>query len=116
MTRRVDSIVAPIAKDDAFIEAALEKASIPTLMTAMVHITGDPSILRGSIRPQKTIMGDVQGLMSQQDKGVVRQLALEILETYRDSGCQLPPPPAPDLIHEMMSFMVGEEVPDDYVP
>jgi len=116
MTRRVDRMVTLIAEDDAFIEAALQKASIPTLMTAMVHITGDPSILRGSVRPQKTIMGDVQGLMSQQDKHSVRKLALEILKTYRDGGCQLPPPPTPDLIHEMMSFMVGEEVPDDYVP
>jgi 4-hydroxyacetophenone monooxygenase len=82
----------------------------------MVHVTGDTSILRGPIRPQKAIMGEVQGGVSEAEKATVRARALEILAAYRDRGCTLPPPPSPETIHEMMSFMVGEDVPADYVP
>ena len=42
--------------------------------------------------------------------------ALAALRAYRDGGCKLPPPPALETVREMMSFMVGEPVPDEYVP
>ena len=37
----------PITDDDATIAAALEDVSIPTLMLSLVHMTGDPSLIRG---------------------------------------------------------------------
>ena len=43
---------APIAADDATIKSALASANIPALMCALVHLTGDPSLLRGSIKPR----------------------------------------------------------------
>ena len=43
-------------------------------------------------------------------------MALDALRAYRDRGCTLPPPPSAATIREMMSFMVGDEVPDEYVP
>ena len=55
---------APITEDDAFVAAALEHASIPTLMMSLVHLTGDPSLLHGAIRPGAAMMGDVDGGMS----------------------------------------------------
>ena len=70
---------APITEDDAFIAAALERASIPTLMMSLVHLTGDSSLLRGAIRPKLAMMGDVQGGLSDADKAAVRALALEAL-------------------------------------
>lgn len=105
-----------ISEDDAFIADALERASVPTLMMSMVHLSGDPSLLRGSIRPGIAMLGDTQGFMSQEDQTEIRARALELLKTYRDSGGELPPPPSAETIHEMMSFMVGQEVPDEYVP
>jgi 4-hydroxyacetophenone monooxygenase len=116
VTRSRRPAVAPITEDGAFIARALEKASVPTLMMSLVHITGDPGLLRGPIRPGRAIMGENQGSLSEEDKASVRSLALQILEDYRDGGCELPPVPAPEIIHEMMSYMVGEEVPDTYVP
>jgi len=106
----------PITEDDAFIAAALESASVPTLMMAMVHVSGDTSWLDGPIRPNKAIMGEVQGFLSDDDKATVRRRAVEVLRAYRDRGCTLPPPPSAATVHRMMNFMVGEEVPDDYVP
>jgi len=107
---------APITEDDAFLAATLEHASVATLMMAIVHLTGDTSLLGGPIRPQRPLPGEADGGLSDADKAAVRATALEALRAYRDRGCTLPPPPSPATIREMMSFMVGEDVPDEYVP
>lgn len=106
----------PITESDAFIEEALRHASIPTLMMSLVHVTGDTSLLRGPIRPGATVMGDVDGGMSDEEKAAVRATALDVLRAYRDRGCTLPPPPSDETVREMLSFMVGTEVPAQYVP
>ena len=116
MTRRLQPASAPITEPDAFIASALESASIPTLMLSMLHITGDTSSLRGPIRPKSALMGAGQGCLSEAEKAEVRASALKVLAAYRDGGCKLPPLPSHETIHEMMSFLVGEPVPADYVP
>ncbi len=108
--------VEPIREDDATIARALESASIPTLMMSLVHLTGDAGLLDGPIRPGPAAMGDTQGGLSDEEKASVRRHALEVLCAYRDGGCKRPPPPAPETIRRMMSFMVGQTVPDEYVP
>ena len=40
----------PITDDDATIAAALEDVSIPTLMLSLVHMTGDPELIRGRLQ------------------------------------------------------------------
>ncbi len=105
-----------ITNDDATIAAALQDVSIPTLMLSLVHITGDPSLIRGDLKPQGLFLNEVQGYMSEPDKAEVRRIALETIRAYRDGGCRLPPPPGPDLVREMMSWLVCEDVPDEYVP
>src|SRR5882724_10003631 len=106
----------PITDDDAAIAAALEDVSIPTLMLSLVHMTGDPSLIRGRLKPQGLFLNEVQGYMSEEDKAEVRGLALDVIRAYRDGGCVLPPPPGPELISEMMSWLVCERVPEEYVP
>ena len=106
----------PITDDDATIAAALEDVSIPTLMLSMVHMTGDPSILRGPLRPQGLFLNEVQGFMSEEDKAEVRRLALDVIRDYRDRGSEPAPAPEPALIKEMMSWLVCADVPDEYVP
>jgi 4-hydroxyacetophenone monooxygenase len=106
----------PITDDDAAIAAALEDVSIPTLMLSLVHITGDPTLIRGRLRPQGLFLNEVQGYMSDEDKAEVRRIAVDVIRTYRDGGSVLPPPPGPELISEMMSWLVCERVPDEYVP
>jgi 4-hydroxyacetophenone monooxygenase len=106
----------PITDDDATIEAALEDVSIPTLMLSLVHITGDPELIRGRIRPQGLMLNEYQGFMSEEDKAEVRRLALPIIRAYRDRGSVLPEAPSPELIREMMSWLVCDDVPDEYLP
>lgn len=106
----------PITEDDAFLAGALEHASVATLMMAIIHLTGDASLLAGPIRPQKPLPGEHDGGLSDADRATVRALALAALRDYRDRGCTLPPPPPPETVRAMMSFMVGDEVGDEYVP
>ncbi|MFT4631614.1 MAG: 4-hydroxyacetophenone monooxygenase [Candidatus Azotimanducaceae bacterium] len=109
----------PITEDDAAIEAALEEANIPTLMVALVHLTGDASLLRSDIQPEASLFGDAQGGISPSDQANMRAKALAALRAYRDKNeagdGQLPPLPDKALIHEMMNFLVGEELPAAYI-
>ena len=105
-----------IPGDDAAIAAALEQASIPTLMMSMIHMSGDASLLDGAIRPAGVYINEYQGYMSEEDKAAVRAQALEVIKAFRDGGCRLPAPPDAATIHRMMGFLVAQEVPDDYVP
>ncbi len=116
MNERFDPAGLPIHDDDAAIEAALRDVSIPTLMMSMILMSGDAGLLDGPLKPVGVILNEVQGLMSEEDQTAVRAQALEVIKAYRDGGCRLPPPPSPETIHRMMCFMVGGDVPADYVP
>ncbi len=116
MSEHLQPAEKPVTESDAFIAQQLEGASIPTLMMSLIHLTGDTSLLRGSIRPKVVMMGGFQGGLSEADQATVRGLALKALTDYRDRGCTLPRQPDATLVQEMMNFMVGERVGDEYVP
>jgi 4-hydroxyacetophenone monooxygenase len=105
-----------ITESDEFIAAQLEGASIPTLMMSLVHLTGDTALLQGPIRPKVVMMGGFQGALSEEGQATVRRQALAALKDYRDRGCTLPAQPSAAVVQEMMNFMVGERVGDEYVP
>jgi 4-hydroxyacetophenone monooxygenase len=106
----------PIREDDAFLAAALECASVPALLCSMVHVTGNPSWLRGEIRPKPPVAGELQGFLGEPEKRWVRAQALEVFRKFRDGGCVLPPPPSDDVVREMMDFIAGEPLPPEYLP
>jgi 4-hydroxyacetophenone monooxygenase len=116
MTEDLKPADVAITEDDAFLAAVLQEASIPTLMMSLVHITGDTSLLDGTIRPKAPTIGEVQGFLCEEDRAAVRAKALEVLKAYRDGGCRLPAPPSIDTVRRMMNFVVGSDVPEDYVP
>ena len=106
----------PFDDDDAAIAAALEDVSIPALLCSMVHITGDPSWIRGDLRPHVAMLNEYQGYMTEEEKAEARRRALPAIIAYRDGGCVLPPAPSHELVHEMMAFLACGEVADDVVP
>lgn len=106
----------PFTDDDATIAAVLEDVSIPALMCSLVHMTGDPSWIRGDIRPQGAALNEYQGFMSEEMKADARRRALPAIARYRDSGCVLPPQPSPEVLHEMMSYLACAPVDEDVVP
>lgn len=105
----------PIDDDDDTIRAALQEANIPSLMCALVHLTGDTSIVEGEIRPDNSFMADPQGGISEEFQARVRERALEAIRAYRDGGGRLPPVPDEDTIRKMMNFIIGDSLPEEYV-
>jgi 4-hydroxyacetophenone monooxygenase len=106
----------PFDTPDDEIAAALEDVSIPTLMLSLVHMSGDPELIRGALRPAGLFLNEVQGFMSEEDKMKVRDLARPIIADYRDRGCPEPEPVSPELLREMMSWIACADVPLEYVP
>ena len=106
----------PFTTTDEEIAEALLDVSIPTLMLSLVHMSGDPSLIRGELKPAGLFLNEVQGYMSEEDKAAVRKIALEVIADYRDRGCPEPEPIGAELLHEMMQWLVCEPVPDEYVP
>jgi 4-hydroxyacetophenone monooxygenase len=106
----------PFDTPDDEIATALADVSIPTLMLSLVHMSGDPELIRGRLRPAGLFLNEVQGYMTEDDKAEVRALALDVIRGYRDRGCPEPAPLAPELVHEMMTWLVCEDVPGEYVP
>ena len=106
----------PFTTSDEEIAEALLDVSIPTLMLSLVHMSGDPELIRGDLKPAGLFLNEVQGYMSEEDKAAVRTIALEIIADYRDRGCPEPEPIGPELLREMMQWLVCEPVPEEYVP
>lgn len=106
----------PFTDSDEAIAEALLDVSIPTLLLSLVHVSGDPGLIRGALKPAGLFLNEVQGYMSEDDKAAARSLALDVIRDYRDRGCPEPEPIGPDLLKEMMEWLVCEPVPDEYVP
>src|SRR3954467_14310781 len=106
----------PFDTSDAEIAEALADVSIPTLMLSLVHMSADPELIRGRLRPAGLFLNEVQGYMTEEDKAEVRALALQVIREYRDRGCPEPEPLSAALVHEMMTWLVCEDVPAEYVP
>src|ERR1700753_3481274 len=106
----------PFTSSDAEIADALRDVSIPTLLLSLVHMSGDPAVIRGALKPAGLFLNEVQGYMSEEDKAAARTLALQVIADYRDRGCPEPDPIGGELLKEMMEWLVCEPVPDEYVP
>lgn len=99
---------------DAALKAALGEAHIPSLINALVHLTGDASLIRGAIRPASQLFGDPQGGITPADQAAIRERALAALKDYRDSGRGALPTPSPALVKEMVDFIVGQRLDERY--
>ena len=106
----------PFTTSDEEVADALLDVSIPTLMLSLVHMSGDPTLIRGPLKPAGLFLNEVQGFMSEDDKAAARKLALEVIADYRDRGCPEPEPIGAELLKELMEWLVCEPVPDEYVP
>ena len=106
----------PFTDDDDAIAAALAEVSVPALCCSLVHLTGDPSWIRGPHRPVLAVGTDQQSGMDPASCDEVRRRAVAALAAFRDGGCRLPPPPSDELVAEMMAFMACAPVDPQFVP
>ena len=103
--------------DDATLERILESANLPALVPALVQLTGDASLLERFPAATPGMMGAVEGGFSEEDQAAMRAAALEILKAHRDGNSEPPGSlPSKDLLHRMMNWCAGEELPEAYVP
>src|SRR3979490_1773432 len=96
----------PFTTSDVQIAEALLDVSIPTLMLSLVHMSGDPELIRGRLKPAGLFLNEVQGYMTEENRAEARPPALEVIRDSRDRGCPEPEPISAELLHEMMSWIV----------
>ncbi len=106
----------PIKDDDATIRKALEDAHLPSLIAALVHITGDASPIRGDIKPLYDFFGDGQGSLTPEQCERTKTQASAALKAFAAGGSKMPPQPSGDVIRELMDFVAGAKIPEHYVP
>ncbi len=106
----------PFHDSDEVIARMLEDVSVPALICSLVHMTGDPSWIRGDLRPTGPVLNDYQFGMSEEMKAEARRRALPVIAAHRDNGCPAPEPVSAELAEEMMTWLAGAEVPADSVP
>jgi len=107
-------VIPPSVSDEA-IRAALADAHVPSLMLALVHLTGDLSILRSGIRPQPAFLSDPQDGIGEADQAQIREQAFQLIRAARDSGKPAVESLDESQIREMIGFVIGQAVSDDYV-
>ena len=99
--------------DEESIRQALNSASVPALMSAMMLIDGDFSRLNGLIKPGQGMLGEVQGFMPIDDQEKIRAEALKVIKNYQGNQFSLPALPNADTLHQLMCFTAGQELPKD---
>ena len=108
--------VQPITATDDELRSALELADLPALLPALVHVTGDHSLLRPDLRIDPLLMGDDQGGLTPEQQAAIRELALQTLITFRDGGSVTAPMPTGAALREILEFMAGGQEIDEYLP
>ena len=106
----------PFADDDTAIAAALEDVCVPALMCSMVHMTGDPTWIRGEIRPRMAILNNYESGLTADEQAEIRSRAVPVIAQWRDAGCPEPQVPSPELVKELMDFMAAAPVDPAVVP
>ncbi len=104
---------AAITADDATIAAALQEAHIPSLVLALIHMTGDMSLVRGDIKPVVEFLSSEDGLTDEQ-RDEIRRTALQVLIRHRDDPQDFYVPSDGEL-REMMDFITGQSLAEEYV-
>ena len=99
------------------ISLAIKSASFPVLAATLVHVVGDIKILDDLPKPRMAMLGEIQGYFTEQDKQLIKSIALPLLEKYfLDTELKDFYIPSDDEMHKIMNYVVGAEVSEDYVP
>lgn len=107
--------IGPITAEAEFIRAALEDADVPALLPALTYITGDFSLLRDDLRIDPALIMEDQGGLAPEQLAAARQLALETLIRFRDSGSHSVPPIEGERLAEIVQYMAGGLPVDQYM-
>jgi 4-hydroxyacetophenone monooxygenase len=95
---------------------AVAVANIPTLLMVLVQLTGETHWLEEPYKPKRQQgMGDNDtGGLSEAAQNEVREAALEAMLSWRQGRPMAIPDPSPEMLVEMLSVAMGEEIPPEY--
>ncbi|HEX4820630.1 MAG TPA: NAD(P)/FAD-dependent oxidoreductase [Acidimicrobiales bacterium] len=108
--------IEPITESDDEIRAMLEEAEIPPLLPALAYLTGDLSLLRDDLRPDALMLAMPQAGLTDEQLATARELALDAIIRFRDSGSQPAAPPSDDVLLKLMEYAVGGSDMAAYLP
>ncbi len=102
--------------DTVSLDQALSEAHMPSLVAALVHLTGDTSLVARDNWPVYDPFGEARsGGFSEERQAEIQALAKAALEARAAGG----PPPAPlteAQVRQVMDFVAGAEIPEHYAP
>lgn len=102
--------------DTARLRVAVESANLPTLAMVTFHLTGDERWLRDPFRPSRSpgLGPHDSGGFDDETAAALRAAAVEAVTAWSDGAVPAVPDPGPELLREMLSTAVCEDVPDSY--
>jgi 4-hydroxyacetophenone monooxygenase len=99
--------------------AAIAAAEIPTLIGLLVQLTGTPQKwLSDRYRPQRMsgIGGAATGGLGEDEQDEIRTATYKAIRRWHAAGSPAVPPLDPALVVDVLRFILGEPIPDDYGP
>lgn len=104
--------------DDLTAEAALAKASIPTLLMCLTQITGDRKWISAPYLPKRdvSLFADPTGGLPEDVQRDVRDAMARVLRELQAGTLEPGGVPDEDTAREMMRVCLGENIPAEYVP
>jgi len=107
----------PITESDEELARLVEGMSAVVLALSAVHMSGSLDIIRSGPKPHPPAFnGQTDGSLSGEEAAELRAKALEIVKAWRDAGRPEPYRPDEAELGEMMSYMLGIDLPREYVP
>jgi 4-hydroxyacetophenone monooxygenase len=102
--------------EDVTLDQAIAEAHLPTLAAALVHLTGDASLIEKDNWPTYQPFDDARGGGWPEDvQAAVRARAKAAIEAHL-AGKPLAPSPDQATVRRMMDFIAGAEIPEHYAP
>jgi 4-hydroxyacetophenone monooxygenase len=102
--------------DTVTLDQALSEAHLPALVAALVHMTGDASLVSRDRWPAYNPFGEARtGGYSDDVQADIRKRAKAALEA-RAAGAPMPPEPDVATVRKIMDFVAGADIPQHYAP
>ena len=108
-------LVSKITASNDDIEVALQHAHLPSLVNALVHMTGDANLLHNTIKPIPGPAINPIESYPEKERNQLLALALQTLVKSRDEELQVAELDD-EAIKQMMNFITGVEINEGYLP
>lgn len=116
-TTTLPASLAEATDDD--IREIVSQAHLPSLLATLAYLTGDYSLLRDDLLPSTVTLNlrmDPSGGLSPEAQAIARELAAGAIARFRDSGMREAGHPGPEQLKDLMSYIAGSRVGDEYLP